>query len=66
MFAIEWLRRGSPVDKEISVLSNESEVIASAKSRARDVVKRLPGREPDSFRLTDATGKVVGAPIDLR
>ena len=66
MFAIEWLRRGSPVDKEISVLPSETEVIASAKSRARDVAERHPGREPDSFRLTDATGKVVGAPIDLR
>jgi len=66
MFAIEWLRRGTPVEKEISVLSSEAEVIVGAKNRAPDVAKRHPGREPDSFRLTDATGKVVGAPIDLR
>jgi len=47
-------------------LTSEAEVIASAKSRALDVAKRHPGREPDSFRLTDATGKVVGIfPIGL-
>jgi hypothetical protein len=57
---IEWLRSGSPVDKETSVLTNEAEVIAAAQRRARDAAKRNPGREPDSFRLTDATGKILG------
>jgi hypothetical protein len=60
MFGIEWLRSGSPVEKETSVLTSEAEVVAGAKSRARDMVKRHPGQEPDSFRLTDATGKIVG------
>ena len=65
MFAIEWLRRGSRVDKKISVLTNETGVIFSAKKWALDAAKRHPGREPDSFRLTDATGKAAGAPIRL-
>ena len=66
MFAVEWLRRGFLVAKEISVLRSETEVIVSAKRRALDVAKRHPGREPDSFRLTDPTGKVVGGPVDLQ
>jgi hypothetical protein len=60
MFGIEWLRSGSPVEKGTSVLTSEAEVIAGAMSRALDTVKRHPGKEPDSFRLTDATGKIVG------
>jgi hypothetical protein len=59
MFEIDWLRNGVPVDWETSVLS-ESEAVAAAKSRAIDVAKRHPLREPDSFRLTDAAGRVVG------
>ena len=60
MFGIEWLRRGVPIEKETSVLTSESEAIAAAQSRARFVAKRYPEREPDSFRLTDATGKILG------
>jgi hypothetical protein len=60
MFGIDWLRGGVPVEKETSILTNEAEVIAGAKTRAADVAKRHPGREPDSFRLTDATGKILG------
>jgi hypothetical protein len=60
MFGIEWLRSGSPVEKGTSVLTSEVEVVAGAMSRALDTVKRHPGKEPDSFRLTDATGKIVG------
>jgi hypothetical protein len=33
--------------------------IAAAKTRAPDVAKRHSGREPDSFRLTDANGKIL-------
>jgi len=65
MFAVEWLRQGSPIEKEISVLTSEIEVIVSAKRRAADVLKRHPGSEPDSFRLTDPTGKIVRAHIPL-
>jgi hypothetical protein len=60
MFGIEWLRAGSAVEKETSDLGDQAVVIASALSRAPDVAKRLHGREPDSFRLTDASGKVLG------
>jgi hypothetical protein len=50
---------GVPVYKETSVLTNEAEVIARAKSGAHDVAKRHPEREPDGFRLTDPTGKIL-------
>jgi hypothetical protein len=60
MFGIEWLREGLPFYKETSVLTNEAEVIAHAKSGAHDVAKRHPEREPDGFRLTDPTGKILG------
>jgi hypothetical protein len=60
MFAIDWLRRGVPVERETSVLTSEIQVIAEAKARAANVVSRHPGREPDSFRLTDATGRILG------
>jgi hypothetical protein len=60
MFGIEWLRNGVPVHKETSVLTSAAEAIAAAKSRRRLVADRHPGREPDGFRLTDATGKILG------
>jgi hypothetical protein len=57
----------TPVDKEASVLTNEAEVVAGARGRARAMIDRRPGREPDSFRLTDASGKIFGVfPIDQR
>src|SRR3984885_12683338 len=56
MFGIDWLREGVPVDKEASVLTDESEVVAGARARARAMIDRHPGREPDSFRLTDDRG----------
>jgi hypothetical protein len=60
MFGIEWLRNGSPVERETSVHADREAVIESAKKRAPDVAKRLGGRGPDSFRLTDATGRALG------
>ena len=59
MFSIDWLRGAIPVEKEICVLATKDEAIAAAKNRAPDVAKRHSGREPDSFRLTDANGKIV-------
>jgi hypothetical protein len=59
MFSIDWLRGAIPVEKEICVLATKDEAIAAAKTRAPDVAKRHSGREPDSFRLTDATGKIL-------
>jgi hypothetical protein len=67
MFGIDWLREGVPVDKEASVLTNETEVFAGARARARAMIDRHPDREPDSFRLTDASGKIIGVfPIGRR
>jgi hypothetical protein len=66
MFGIDWLKRGILVDKETSVLTSEAEVIAGARSRANDVAKRHPGLEPDGFRLTNVSGKLLGVfPIRL-
>jgi hypothetical protein len=59
LFAIDWLRRGILVEKEISVLTSAAEAIAAAKLRAHDVARRHPGQEPDTFRLIDATGKIL-------
>lgn len=60
MFAIHWLKEGILVEKEISVLTSPAEAIAAAKLRAHDVAQRHPGQEPDTFRLMDATGKILG------
>ena len=60
MFAIDWLKKGILVERETSVLPSAAEAIAAAKLRARDVAWRHPGQEPDTFRLMDATGKIVG------
>jgi hypothetical protein len=61
LFAIDWLRRGIPVERETSVLANAEDAIAAAKSRAHEVAMRHPGQEPDSFRLIDATGAILGS-----
>ena len=60
LFAIVWLRRGIVVETETSVLPSAAEAIAAAKLRAHDVARRHPGQEPDTFRLMDATGKILG------
>jgi hypothetical protein len=60
LFAIDWLSRGVPVERETSVLTDFDAVVALTRSRAPDVAMRHPGREPDSFRLTDATGLIFG------
>jgi hypothetical protein len=57
VFGVDWLRRGIPIEKETSVLKDEAAAIAAART---SVAKRHPGREPDSFRLTDATGRILG------
>jgi hypothetical protein len=61
LFAIDWLRRGIPVERETSVLANADDAIAAARARADVVATRHPGQEPDSFRLIDATGTIVGS-----
>lgn len=59
MFLVDWLKGAIPVEKETCVLGTKEEAIAAAKTRAPDVIKRHSGREPDSFRLTDADGKIL-------
>jgi hypothetical protein len=59
LFSIDWLRGAIPVEKEICALATKDEAIAATKTRAPDVAKRHSGRELDSFRLTDATGKIL-------
>jgi hypothetical protein len=59
VFSIDWLRGAIPVEKEICVVATKDEAIAAAKNRAPDVAKRHSGREPDGFRLSDATGKIL-------
>jgi len=49
MFSIEWLHNGAVVDTETSLLQTVEEVIV-----------RLRGRAPDSYRLKDASGNVIG------
>jgi hypothetical protein len=60
VFGIDWLRNGIPIAKETSVLQDEAEAIAEAMRRAVHIVERHPGTEPDSFRLTDPTGRICG------
>jgi hypothetical protein len=59
VFSIDWLRGAIPVEKEICVVATKDEAIAAAKTRAPDIAKRHSGREPDGFRLTDASGKIL-------
>ena len=60
MFAIDWLKRGILIERETSVSPSAAEAVAAAKLRAHDVARRHPGQEPDTFRLVDATGKILG------
>jgi hypothetical protein len=60
LFAIVWLKRGIVIETETSVLPSAAEAIAAAKLRAHAVARRHPGEEPDTFRLMDATGKILG------
>ena len=60
MFGIEWLRNGAVVDRETSLLQTVEEVKETVGLRAVSLSIRLRGREPDSFRLKDASGNVIG------
>jgi hypothetical protein len=60
VFAIDWLREGFPVERETLVLAKIEDAVAAARSRAAAVRARHRGREPDSFRLVDPTGAVLG------
>ena len=60
MFTIEWLHNGAVVDTETSLLQTIEEVIETARLRRVSLSIRLRGRAPDSYRLKDASGNVIG------
>jgi hypothetical protein len=60
MFGIEWLSNGMLIGKDTTVSAGEAAAVADARSRAPSLAARHPERRPDSFRLTDASGKVFG------
>jgi hypothetical protein len=60
MFAIDWLRQGVPVLREMSLESTVENAIAAAQDRAGIIRVRLQDREPDTFRVVDAGGLIVG------
>jgi hypothetical protein len=67
MFGIEWLRNGVVIDRGITVIVDEAGAIANARNRAVEVAERHRDGPPDSFRLTDASGKIFGTfPISSR
>jgi hypothetical protein len=49
LFAIDWLKRGIPVERETSVLTSAADAIAAAKLRARDIARRIPGKNLTAF-----------------
>jgi hypothetical protein len=60
MFAIDWMRRGVPVLRETSLESTVDDAVAAAQARAGAIRVQLHDREPDSFRVVDARGSIVG------
>jgi hypothetical protein len=60
MFAIDWLRRGVPVLREMSLEATVENAIAAAQARAGMIRVQLHDREPDTFRVVDAGGSIVG------
>jgi hypothetical protein len=60
MFAIDWLRRGVPVERETSIVVSVEDAVAAARARADAIAARHSGEEPDSFRIIDPTGAIVG------
>jgi hypothetical protein len=49
-----------PSQKKRRYSKTRQGAVAEAMRRAVYVVKRHPGSEPDSFRLTDPTGRICG------
>ena len=60
MFSIEWLHNGAVAETETSLLQTVEEVIETARLRRVSLSIRLRGRAPDSYRLKDASGNVIG------
>jgi hypothetical protein len=60
MFSIEWLHNGAVAETETSLLQTVEEVIETARLRRVSLSIRLRDRAPDSYRLKDASGNVIG------
>ena len=60
MFAIDWLRRGVPVLREMSLEPTVENAMAAAEGRVAMIRIQLQDREPDTFRVVDAGGLIVG------
>jgi hypothetical protein len=60
MFAVEWLKRGITVEREVFGLTSPADAVEFTRARAAIVAARHPCEKPDSFRLVDnATGAIV-------
>jgi hypothetical protein len=78
VFGIVWLRGGVPIERETSVLTNESEAIAAAESHVTAVSRsrhhqpepRLGGVPIDRpvalFRIPDFLGSAPGKHLNVQ
>ena len=53
MFELVWLKDGDMVLREEIGYRSAADAVAYARARGAEIASRLPGREPDSFRLID-------------
>jgi hypothetical protein len=60
MFGIELLRHGSILGRETAITGTLEDAIAIALERTRSIRSIHPERAADSFRVTDASGKLLG------
>jgi hypothetical protein len=61
LFGVDWLRNGMLVRKDAVAADDVDEAIAVVREREpRMLSARRRERRPDSFRLVDATGKILG------
>jgi hypothetical protein len=61
LFGVHWLRNGVLVQKDAVAATNADGALAIVREREpRMLSLRRRERRPDSFRLTDATGAIVG------
>ena len=58
MFGVDWLRRGSPIERETIGGKDQTEAVAKCRKNAAAIAKRI-ARQPDSFRLWDSSGKLL-------
>jgi hypothetical protein len=59
MFAVDWLKGGSPIERETIGGKDQTEAVAKCRKNAAAVAKRTQ-QQPDSFRLWDSSGRLLG------